>query len=240
MSIVISDELLTAFLDGELDISERSRIEAALETDPDLQARLAALDLPLGAIRGAGDLALRAAPERSRRKPVAARSARANFAVPLSLAAGIALGVLGTQLYSDRIGQDWVDAVVAYQELYVPETIAIAAQAPEVSERVLKEFGAEHQIALLPATEATELEFKRAQLLGYEGRPLLQMAYVNRDGQPVAFCITRVSADQPLRTEQRDGIAASYWASGGNGFALVGPVDPVTLERLAKELSATL
>ncbi|MEO0380352.1 MAG: transcriptional regulator, partial [Pseudomonadota bacterium] len=57
-----SDEDLTAFLDGEADATLEAEIVAALETDEELGARMAGLELPMDAIKGAFDSMLDTAP----------------------------------------------------------------------------------------------------------------------------------------------------------------------------------
>ena len=57
-----TDEDLTAFLDGEADDALRAEIEAALETDAALGARIAELDIPLVPIAEAYTALLATAP----------------------------------------------------------------------------------------------------------------------------------------------------------------------------------
>ena len=48
-----TDEELTAFLDGEADDALSEAIATQLETDPALEAQLAALDIPMAELKGA-------------------------------------------------------------------------------------------------------------------------------------------------------------------------------------------
>ncbi|MEO1314751.1 MAG: hypothetical protein AAFV27_12880, partial [Pseudomonadota bacterium] len=79
------------------------------------------------------------------------------------------------------------------------------------------------------------------QLLGHEGAPLLQMAYLSEADEPFAFCVTSVdSADHAPRTELREGLATTYWVKDGVGFLVVGGADQVRTQSLGEALATTL
>ena len=59
----ITDEDLTAFLDGELGAEDAARVSAALAASPELEARLNALQVPLAGMRSAFEGVLAQAPE---------------------------------------------------------------------------------------------------------------------------------------------------------------------------------
>ena len=62
----------------------------------------------------------------------------------------------------------------------------------------------------------------RAQILGYDDAPIIQLAYLRGD-TPYAFCITL--ADGPARTmtqTRREGLATSSWSDGTHDFLLIG------------------
>ena len=59
-------------------------------------------------------------------------------------------------------------------------------------------------------------------LFAYEGAPLGQIAYVGADGVPVLFgVIKNASADAALATQEREGLAMTFWAHGGRGYMVV-------------------
>ena len=74
-------------------------------------------------------------------------------------------------------------------------------------------------------TSIEGLEFRRAQTLGFEGRPLLQLAYVTVEGVPVALCLVSVDqGDRLARSSRQYGLATMDWIKGGVGYVLIGDV----------------
>ncbi|MEL6467826.1 MAG: hypothetical protein AAFQ58_22920 [Pseudomonadota bacterium] len=59
----INDEVLTAYLDGELDDDRRNEVDVMLATDLDLSARLKALEIPDSQIKDAFERLLASAPD---------------------------------------------------------------------------------------------------------------------------------------------------------------------------------
>ena len=94
---------------------------------------------------------------------------------------------------------------------------------------------------LRPAVELDGLEFKRAQLLAIEGRPLIQMAYLDAAGQPFAFCAVRLDdADQSILSEMSHGLATASWVNDGVGFVLIGGDDVEAVTALTDGLRRSL
>ncbi|MFK7834652.1 MAG: hypothetical protein AB8B60_00400 [Sulfitobacter sp.] len=239
-----SDETLTAYLDGELDVSEVRAVEAALATDENLSARLAALDLPLDALRRAMGPAMLDAPEIPASLLVEPPRARMGFAAPLALAASFVLGV-GITTYmqpepkAPAVG--WLASVASYQALYVTETLSGATQDSASTTAVLTRAGAEFGVALDPATQIDGMEFKRAQILGFKGKPLLQMAYLTPDGTPLALCLVSTGNEDrgPKPTVMFD-LAGVSWVRDGVGYFLVGGTDTDLLNTLTGEIRAAI
>ena len=59
----VTDELLTAYLDGAVSEQEQAELEAAFEADPELAQRLEALQVPGGIFASAFDLDAMDAPQ---------------------------------------------------------------------------------------------------------------------------------------------------------------------------------
>lgn len=256
----ISDEDLVAYLDDALDPAHRRRIDAALEADPGLPDRIAALDIDLPAIRSAMEGLAAAAPVAApslRLDPPAApsrptpRRGIAAWTPPwLRVAAALLLGVgLGHGLDGLRsdpargpIPGDWRAAVANYQALYSKATLApLDGDAPVRRAEVAM---VSEQLGLPVSIEALHvpgLTFKRAQLLAFNGRPLAQFAYVDAAGTPVALCVIRgEGANSAARLESVADLKAVSWNKGGYGFVVIGDTGTAVLERAADVLSRTL
>ena len=135
----------------------------------------------------------------------------------------------------DLIAADalWVERVADYQSLYVPETVGDAGGL-EAGRRTLERIARETGLATgIPDLSAFGYAFARAQRLGYEGDPLVQLVYTAPGKLPLALChMPRDGADAPLVTAERSGLATASWAAAGQRFVLVGEESPERLEGL--------
>ncbi|WP_413735755.1 anti-sigma factor family protein [Sodalis sp. RH21] len=255
----LSDEILVAYLDNELSGEQRGQVEQLLSDDPDLAGRLAHLDrasLPFGAAF-AGMLAqapvarlqqrldnlaaaapVHSAPERgvSRRNLIAAAIAC------------LAVGAVGGRLSLGLPGREasegnWRDLVAQYMSLYTGETFADMPDAPEWQQRQLQNIGARLGLELnrrrvnLPGAE-----LKYARLLSYDRQPIAQIAYLDAQGRPLAFCITQShngGSEAPgAQTEVRRGMNVVYWSAHGHDFMLIGHGARQEMLALAQPLMA--
>lgn len=248
-----SDEILTAYLDGELDASATQDVDAALADNPDLADRLAALDLPMDSLRAimapdvlsapAMPVALLAAND-----PAPVRAARPRHFAPLSLVAAFLVGMVATTLIQPPEAPvptaaplGWTAAVATYQSLYVTETLEASDQDPATTDAVLARAAEEFDVVLAPATEITGMDFKNARILGFRGKPLLQMAYLRNDGTPFALCLIRTdNPDRDIKTIEMFDLAGVSWVKDGVGYLLIGGDDTQQVEDLSTVVRAQL
>ena len=241
----IRDEELTAYLDGEADETLRTQIEEALASDPDLQSRLSDLRVDRDALLAGFDALLDEAPAAPAVLSQPTAKARPEWRIgPVALAASVVVclfvgGLTGFNL-GGRGEQTWRDFAAAYHALYVEETLASvsvseAAVGTEFS-RVEQALGKTLDIELL--TTLDRMDYKRAQVLGFEGRPLVQLAFLSKQREPIALCIIRSDGapDRPLESERMLGMSAVKWTKDGYGYLLVGGSNDVLLEEAAERL----
>ena len=234
-----SDEELTAFLDGEIEKDLAERIHAALTSDSQLVARLEGLTIPVNDIRATFDLPKLApppAPELSH------QSLLQPMAMAVSIALALGIGALGGYLFkSDTPAweggrqQGWIAAVASYQALYSTETLAGKFQAPELTEATLAGFEGRIGVDLADATTVQGLDFKRAQILSFNGKPLMQMAYLDDGGVPFALCVIGFEAEaRAMKDQMVGGLAASSWVADGVGYLVIGGDDPALTRSYAE------
>lgn len=252
-----TDADLTGYLDGALDAERAAAIDAALETDAELGARLMALDIPLADIGRAMDPALLgapalpahllAAPEQQPTAP-AKRGVISSWLMPAAIAASFAAGVWITPIVRPDAPPlpiaatgGWIDSIASYQALYVTETLADAMPNAAETSAVLAQAQSALGVAMAPATDVAALDFKRAQMLGFKGKPLLQMAYLSADGTPFALCVTAVSGeDRGAKTTQSHGLTGVSWVENGVGYLLIGGTDAQVVEALSAQVQAVI
>lgn len=247
-----TDADLTGYLDGALDADQTAAIDAALARDPDLEARIASLDFPLIDLQGAMNPAVLAAPalpDHLRARPEKPATGHLkSWLMPAAIGASFAAGVILTPILRPTpaplpvaAAGGWIDTIASYQSLYVTETLAAAIPNADETNIVLANAESALGVAMMPATTVAEMEFKRAQMLGFKGKPLLQMAYLTADGTPVALCVTTVSGeDRGAKTTQSHGLTGVSWIENGIGYLLIGGSDAGAVEALSEQVRAVI
>lgn len=87
------------------------------------------------------------------------------------------------------------------------------------------------------AADLGNLNFRRVQVLQFNGKALVQLAYLSHDGKPVSFCIIASGKpEQRIETEQRNGLEIVHWILAGYGFMVIGDVPQAELGPIAREL----
>jgi anti-sigma factor RsiW len=243
-----SNEDLTAYLDGEISPEVRRRIGSALTSDGNLRIRLETLTLDRATLKTAFEGLLQAAPAYPLKPAVTVKalpapaSNRLMFAAVAALCAVIGWGA-ATGL-RQTTPPSWQEKAAIYHSLYVNGTITNintdAANIQAELARVTTALGKD--ISLADLKRVAEFEYKRSQILGFEGRPLMQVAYLSRVGSPVVLCIMRSDATAALgvKTDVMQGMAAATWRKGTYEYLLIGGHDKALIERAANTFAAAL
>lgn len=231
---MVPDARLVAFLDGALPEDQARALRAEIAEDPALQARLSALDVDLSGLRPDMDALVPDA-------PLPAVLARGS-AVQLAAAAVVALalllgGVLIGVRATDRPG-DWRDFAAAYHLLYRTETLASGEIAGDGGvARVSDLLGRD----LSSLAQIDGLDFRRAQILGWEDQPLVQFAYLDAQGRPVAVCLMATGdANTATGFEQaeRHRLSTVTFADDGLQVLVIGAEGMGGIEALAEGIAA--
>lgn len=214
-----TDAELTAFLDGEARADLVARIEAAMT--PALETRLQVLEEGRSIALTGFDALLRSAPDMTPQlamsaRPAVAQSGLAWGHVGLGLAAGVLLTVglmQGLSLRATDV-EPWHREVAAYHALYVAETLAGGSQADQAQGKLV-ELSELVGMDLTAAADAQDMQFRRAQQLGFDGAALVQIAYLAPGDVPVALCILDATgAAYAPRVTRVQGMSAASWADG--------------------------
>ena len=247
-----TDEELVGYLDGQIEPTRWNEIDAALAQDQVLAARLAAREIDNAVLIAAFDAVTAAAPvDRLRARlnangpDVSAPRVQAPPRLPrwaamaASLIAGVALGYLVGASNLLRASKDWHVAVADYQALYTKATLAAIAEDPARQQPEVADVS--EKLGLPVALEALQLpglDFKRAQLLAFNGHPIAQFAYLDAEGHPIGFCVTSTREDDGAMTRETYGaLQAVSWSKNGFGFIVIGPVQPEVVHDAAELLA---
>jgi hypothetical protein len=166
--------------------------------------------------------------------------------IGLGLAATFTAGVLLRPVFllgndDDKVFGPWVHAIASYQALYVRETLERNADSAENVAKVLQSFQTQvgqerkawvsqassvHSAANtsfgVPDLGSVGLAFKRAQLLGFGERPLIQMAYLPPLGKPAALCVLPIvdRAEGFAQGRRMENLSIVTWQKQGFSYVL--------------------
>ncbi|WP_171235856.1 hypothetical protein [Ruegeria sp. HKCCA6837] len=225
--MTFSDETLVAYLEGTLDEAQSRAIEAAVETDTTLEQRLMALDPFAPIVRDVFEKLPAEAPAIEMPDPVMP-AARGSGLRLVAVAASAAIAAVAVTFWATRPADlGWAQQAAIYQSLYVPETIASLDSSTKSLDKQFEM--AEAQLGRSLNRETLEslpgLELKRAQVLSFKGKPLIQVVFADEQGQPFAFCVLRQGPDAPpaeIKQAVLSGLATATWAQDGYGYMLLG------------------
>ena len=243
-----TDEQLVAFLDGEFDHTPADDIKAALAHSEELNARLKLLTLNKSAMSDAFDALGQTTPSyedimgAETTKPANDNTGFVKIAAVAIVAAGI--GIFASPIIQQDKFEDWHEYVAAYQALYATDTLAhvnnTEAATEDELQRVASKLEKEISIADLQISDA--LEYKRGQVLNYKGRPLLQFAFLSREGAPVALCVMRslTQKQESVSTGEIENMQSAHWSNGNFDYILIGALSEKEIESYATEFSQRL
>lgn len=228
----ITDETLVAFLDRELSPEDAAVVTEELSKSPELNERLSALDAPVSDLREGASGLIAMAPDFPEhliaKTPTDWMRAVGMFAI-------LAIGLGAAFTFWPRSEQNWIKAVANYQSLYVTQTLE---RSEPIDQRQTTLLGLSEDIGLdLSAlVDIKDVDYRRAQLLGFEGKPLVQVAYLDNQ-VPIAICITFVEGpDQSPEVGTYFGLSAVSWQKEGRGFLVIGGQDNGLLQQIADQV----
>jgi len=234
--MTFSDETLLAYLDGSLDEAEARAIEDAVAEDVALESRLMALDPIASVVQQVFENVPAETPQVDLPAEVPTRGMAGQGVFRLvGVAASVAVIAVSATFWATRPAElGWAQQAAIYQSLYVPDTIADLDNSKQSLDA---QFAlAEEQLGRSLNRDVLEalpgLDLKRAQVLSFKGKPLIQIVFSDAAGQPFAFCVIRQGAAAPNKDVNQavlSGLATATWAQDGYGYMLLGSDDQTDL-----------
>jgi anti-sigma factor RsiW len=262
-----SDELLSAWLDGELDETTAARVQAWLQLHPQDAARVRLWAADRDALRSRLDAQLHEPPAPHWATWVAsAGHAPAGpwrwaqgpaLAAMLALASGLAGGAGGvwwarqhgpSTASATAVAAPWPRFAAAAHAVYVPEQkhpVEVAVEGDAAAQRAQEEHLTRWLTRRLDVpVKMFDLRAQGFRLVGGrllpEGNgPCAQLMYEDDAGVRVTVYLRRKGTDSPaaFRYESVDGLGLFYWVDGPAGYALVGALPRDRLLALAEAIA---
>lgn len=242
-----SDEQLVAYLDDQLDTEQRNRVDAAIAEDSLLNLRLQWLARSNLPFKDAYDQVGRQAPAERLQSMLDSLPSPERPAMDrrwfLAAAAGLVVsGVVADRLFigwqRSRQQNNWRTLIADYMALQVPQTLDNLPGDEATQRAQLRTIDSRLGLVLAPAQLALpRAQFKRAQILEYDGMAIAQMIWLDPAHGPLALCVTRASnGSRPFAHERRRELNIVYWADLEQAWMLIGHNPAAELEDMARVL----
>jgi anti-sigma factor RsiW len=257
--MIVDEQMLRAYVDGELDPRLREQVDVVLAHNPDLRAQATALRAsclpyraafeaqalappPASLVRQVASLSAVAGAAPTGAKPASDLSRRRTWQLGLAMAASFAGGLIVPWRWAAAPTDEapWVQAIASYHALYVRDTVNVPADPPKRIQNLLAGFNDQQKAQIfVPDLQAAGLEFKRVQRLGYGGLPLIQMVYLPATGRPAALCLLPTTRPETaVAVQQLEGQGVATWVRHGMAYVLVGDMAPEALSSMAQRVAS--
>jgi anti-sigma factor RsiW len=256
----LSDELLVAYVDGQLARDQTRAVDKVLDQDDVAARRAEALKQAHGRFECAFEAILAgevselmanapALPPPVRRRRgnglakigvITAGLGLALFALvagygwPLALPERTAPPQAGEM---SSAGRAWQDEAVRAQSLLSRDSVEVGAESQGNFDLVGLQMAQTIGPAVkIPNLEAQGFKFMRGQLLRFEGEPLAQLLYLGARNAPLALYARRGEAETKDGFAKRGDLGSVAWSDDGIAYLLAGEEDKATLFRLAEKI----
>ncbi len=236
------DQMLVAYVDGELDAAAAAEVERLIAEDLKIRADVEMFRQTAMLLRAAcGEQNYALAP--GSRSAIVSRR-RPEWRV-FAIAAGVVLaagcfgaGFAARNWFTDPV----IDDVAEYHAVFSRETTRMAELTPDRAGELVAWLGARLGRRLaVPDLNVAGLRFAGGRMLVIGGEPAADFLYTRDRGAPVAVCVVRGNkAPAAVRIVERDDLRVAAWSEGGYTFLVVGDLDAPTARRLANIVASQL
>jgi anti-sigma factor RsiW len=259
----LSDELLVAYVDGQLARKQSSAVDQVLEQDDVIAKRVDALKDAHGRLEAAFDAILAGEQADAETQPVpqgpglfiprdtliktglAAAGIAAAFALIVSgygwplVMPELSRGALAPADpdYVGSVAPTWQQEAARAQALLSRDSVEVGLDSQ--GNRDLVAFQLTQAIG--PSLDVPNLAphgftFKRAQLLQFGEAPLAQMLFLGSSGAPLALYVRNAQGTQAPSFQRYGALGGVAWSQGGLSYLLAGDQPEAPLLKLAEAI----
>jgi anti-sigma factor RsiW len=247
--MILTESLLVAFVDGELDDATARQVEDMIACDPVARRKVEVFRQTASLLRSAcgqafySGNAMPPALRRARRTTPRGRLHGWALAASILLTAALGFGG-GTMLQRGHESErsELLEEIAEYHPIYASETAHLvevpATQGDELSAWLGERLGRRLQP---PDLSAAGLHFAGGRMLVVGGRPVAQLMYTREGGSPVGLCVTRLPGERWDGDVERHGnMRLVSWGDGSFAYVVVGDLGESAAREIAKRAEAQL
>jgi len=242
--IELSDELLVAYVDGELNAPQRAAVQAQLKDDEAAREKVRDLEDTSRLLRMAFEdepvaTVVRLKPRPGRPNLLARRPVLSGLAAAAAVVLMIAAGTVGWHTGTGEDRAEFMEDVAAYHAIYAAETEHLAEVPADRKAHIEEWLGRRLNRSLsVPDLVATGWDFEGARLLAEGHNPIAQLLYSAPGRQPIAVCITFSDKGEtkPVQYNPGDGLRVEAWDASGYLYIVVGALDTTELRSLGEQV----
>jgi len=254
----LSDDLLVAYVDGQLAHKQTSALEKVLAQDDVIARRVVTLKDAHRRLEAAFEAILAGEEADAAAQPVP--RAPGLFiawdtlvkggvaAAGIVIAAGLLLAGYGWPLAAPEFAgrpaametvaslpPDWRKEVARAQALLSRASLEIGVDSQSNPDFIAFQLGQAVGSELTPPDfTAQGFRFARAQILTFGGEPVAQLLYLGRSGAPLALYVKKGGKSAAPQVTRHEAITGIAWSQGGVDYFLAGESDEASLLRLAE------
>jgi anti-sigma factor RsiW len=258
--IDLSDELLMAYVDGQLDKPQTTVVSRLLRDDPDLAVRVSRLQQTqaqlldtFGALLREGASASAKARQTKRGKTGSLLFAgdwkAAGVAAALVfIGAGVGLtgaylnGMMGLQV--KEVAQlpptSWPGDIAEFHAFFTADAMRVSPESQTNPEMVAFQLSQAFKGMSLPDFQEQGLALVRGQMLNYRGNTVMQLAYLGRRQPLVALYVSAGGSDMPMSPGRFGDLNTISWSANQRRYVLAANMPHQPLQALAVIANAQL
>jgi anti-sigma factor RsiW len=255
----ISDELLVAYVDGQLARAQSRAVERVIEQDDVAAQRVAALreaqerlEAAFEAIlAGEAEALAPSAPPRRAKQARTGLTRLAGLAGLLLLAGGVGFalhayapnlpGLAPPAPAGPAVPGGWQEEAARAHSLLGRESLELGLESQGNADLMSMQLGHLFGYSVnLPSLDADGFSFKRLQFLRHEGAVIAQILYLPEEGPPLALYAKPDGAPSPRSFARYGSAGAVSWSEAGIAYVLAGAYARPELTRLSQIIAAAL
>ncbi len=250
--IDLSDELLMAYVDGQLDKPQAAVVGRILRDDRDMAYRVSRLQQTqaqlldtFGALLREG-MSSASRAQRGSRPGAGAIAAggrvltigTAGFLLLIGASAGFTTSYYsGVKAKPEAVMQlpasNWPEDIAEFHAFFTGETVGVSAESQSNPDMVKFQLGQLFKSASLPDFSAHGLKFARGQLLSYRGNKVMQLIYLGKNEPLVALYVSAGGLDMPMSPGRFGDVKTMSWSVKELRYVIAADMQPQELRALA-------